>query len=206
MALVFAGLAAVHAVLFLSFLSPGAAMDFKHLSAVWPFAAFVPVLAIGALPRRARVPAGVVGGTLLAAAGAIAALGHYPASGPTPALERADAVLIDNVARGVLPRVVWRLSDDTRVFAADQRHLLAHRRDWLDELDRGDVFVGGLPASDPRYGNGPELGRRVAAAISERHRLRALPDPLEPGFVFGLQDPLRSVAASPRRARIRARM
>lgn len=206
MALVFAGLAAAHAVLFLSFLSPGAAMDFKHLSAVWPFAAFVPVLAIGALPRRARVPAGVVGGTLLAAAGAIAALGHYPASGPTPALERADAVLIDNVARGVLPRVVWRLRDDTRVFAADQRHLLAHRRDWLDELDRGDVFVGGLPASDPRYGNGPELGRRVAAAISERHRLRPLPDPLEPGFVFGLQDPLRSVAASPRRARIRARM
>ncbi|MEJ7656654.1 MAG: glycosyltransferase family 39 protein [Thermoleophilaceae bacterium] len=206
MALVFAGLAAAHAVLFLSFLSPVGAMDFKHLSAVWPFAAFVPVLAIGALPRRARVPAGVVGGTLLAAAGAIAALGHYPASGPTPALERADAVLIDNVARGVLPRVVWRLRDDTRVFAADQRHLLANPRDWLDELDRGDVFVGGLPASDPRYGNGPELGRRVAAAISERHRLRPLPDPLEPGFVFGLQDPLRSVAASPRRARIRARM
>jgi hypothetical protein len=206
MALVFAGLAAAHAVLFLSFLSPVGAMDFKHLSSVWPFAAFVPVLAIGALPRRARVPAGVVGGTLLAAAGAIAALGHYPASGPTPALERANAVLIDNVARGVLPRVVWRLSDDTRVFAADQRHLLANPRDWLDELDRGDIVVGGLPASDPRYGNSPALGRRVAAAISERHRLRALPDPLEPGFVFGLQDPLRSVAASPRPGRKRARM
>ena len=206
MALVFAGLAAAHAVLFLSFLSPVGAMDFKHLSSVWPFAAFVPVLAIGALPRRARVPIGAVGGALLAAAGAVAALGHYPAPGPSPALERANAVLIDNVARGVLPRVVWRLRDDTRVFAADQRHLLAHRRDWLDELDRGDVFVGGLPASDPRYGNGPELGRRVAAAISERHRLRALPDPLEPGFVFGLQDPLRSVAASPRPGRKRARM
>ena len=206
MALVFTGLATAHAVLFLSFLSPGGAMGFKHLSVLWPFAAFVPVLAIGALPQRARLPAGAVGGALLAAAGAAAALGHHPPRGPAPALERADAVLIDNVARGVLPRIVWRLPDGTRVFAADQRRLLTDRRDWLEGLRRGDVVVGGLPASDPRYGNSPALARRIGAVIAERHRLRALPDPLEPHAVFDLQDPVRSVAVSPRDGPERARM
>ena len=206
MVLVFAGLAATHAVLFLTFLSPSGAMGFKHLSVVWPFAAFVPVLAIGALPRRARLPAGAAGGALLAAAGAVAALGQYPPRGAAPPLERADAVLIDNVARGVLPRIVWRLPDDTRVFAADQRHLLTHKRDWVTRLERGDVVVQRLPASDPRYGNSPGLGRRVGAAIAARHRLRSLPDPLEPRSVFDLQDPLRSVGVSPRKGPNPARL
>ena len=206
MALVFVGLAAAHAALFLSFVSPGGAMGFKHLSVVWPFAAFLPVLAIGALPRRIRMPVAAIGGVLLVAAGTVAALGRFPAPGARPALERADTVLLDNVARGVLPRVVWRLPDDTRVFAADQRHLLANPESWLSELERGDIFVSRLPASDPRYGNRPELGRRVARAISERHRLRPLADPLEPSSVFVLQKPLRRVLDSSRRGRDRGRM
>ena len=206
MVLVFAGLAAAHATLFLAFVSPGGAMGFKHLSVVWPFAAFVPVLALGALPRHARAPVAAIGGALLVAAGTVAALGRFPAPGPPPALERADAVLLDNVARGVLPRVVWRLPDDTRVFAADQRHLLADPSDWLPELERDDVLVSRLPASDPRYGNSPELGRRIARAISERHRLKPLPDPLEPRSVFVLQDPLRPVVGSSKRGRDRGRM
>ena len=206
MALVFVGLAAAHAALFLSFVSPGGAMGFKHLSVVWPFAAFVPVLAIGTLPRRTRVYVAAIGGVLLVVAGTVAALGRFPAPAVQPALERADAVLLDNVARGVLPRVVWRLPDDTRVFAADQRHLLANPRSWLGELERGDVLVSRLPASDPRYGNRPELGRRVARTISERLRLRPLADPLEPRSVFLLQEPLRRVLDSSRRGRDGRRM
>jgi hypothetical protein len=192
MPLVFVGLAGAHIVLFLSFVTPGGAMAFKHLSAVWPFAAFVPVLALEALFRRARAPTAAAGGVALAAAGAIAVLGHLPRSETPPALERARGVVLDNVARGVLPRVVWRLPDEARVFAADQRHLLEHPTAWLPELARGDLYVTGLPPSDPRYGNSAERGRRVAAAIARRHRLEPVPESVERARVYRIGGPLRS--------------
>lgn len=204
--LVFVWLAGANIALFLLFLSPGSAMDFKHLSVVWPFAAFVPVLAVGVVPRALRVPVGAAAGAGLAAAGAIAVMAQHRDPIPNPPLERAHAVLLDNVARGVLPRIVWRLPDRTRVFAADQRHLLADPSPWLDGLERGDVYVGRLPVSDPRYGNTPDRGRRVAAAIGASHRLRPLPDPLEPGRVFELQEPLRDAGDSPPGRRARAHM
>ncbi len=187
MPLVFAWLAAAHTGLFLAFVSPGGAMDFKHVSVLWPFAAFVPVLAVAALPRRARVSVGLAGGAALAASGAVAVLGHFPDAGSSPPLERAETVLIDNVARGVLPRIVWRLPEDARVFAADQRRLLSDPVPWLDELGRGDLYVGRLPPSDPRYGNNADSGRRVAGLVARRHRLVQLPDPLEPGRVMRLE-------------------
>ena len=206
MALVFAWLGGTNAALFLLFVSPASAMDFKHLSVVWPFAAFVPVLAVGLLPGRLRVAVGTAAGAALATSGTVAVMAHHREPVRDPPLERADAVLVDNVARGVLPRVVWRLDDRMRVFASDQRRLLADPAPWLEGLERGDVFVGGLPESDPRYGNTPDRGRRVAAAIAARHRLRRLPDPLEPGHVFDLQDPLRAAAVSRRADPEAARM
>lgn len=177
MPLVFVWLATAHAALFLSFVSPASGMDFKHLSALWPFAAFVPVLVVRSLPGRVRVPLGAVGAAALTTAATIAALGQFPAPGQTPPrqLERAERLVLDNVARGVLPRIVWRLPDDARVFAAHQRHLLAHREAWLNELGPGTLYVGGLPPSDPRYGNSRALGRRVADVISGRHRLVPVP-------------------------------
>ncbi|HLL86247.1 MAG TPA: glycosyltransferase family 39 protein [Thermoleophilaceae bacterium] len=184
MVLVFVWLTAANAALFLAFVSPSSAMDFKHVSTLWPFAAFVPVLAVGRVPRRARTPVAIAGAAALAAAGSVAALGQGPGAGPAPALERARGVVLDNVARGVLLRVVWRVPDAARVFAAQQHRLLDRPDAWLPELEPGDVFVGGLPASDPRYGNSPLLARRVAAELRRRHRVVPVADPLERGHVF----------------------
>jgi len=213
MPVVFVWLAAAHTALFLSFVSPPSGMDFKHLSALWPFAAFVPVLVVGSLPGRVRVPLGAVGAAALTTAATIAALGQFPAAGQTPPrqLERTERLVLDNVARGVLPRIVWPLPDDARVFAADQRHLLGHPGAWLNELGPGTLYVGGLPPSDPRYGNSPALGRRVAGAISGRHRLIRVPGrELGAGRVYRL-GPAEAVAGAPRRrgshgdaARVRA--
>ena len=200
MPLVFVWLAAAHAALFLTFVSPGSGMDFKHLSAVWPFAAFVPVLALGSLPARVRLPLGAAGAAALATAATIASLGQFPASGqtPPPHLERSRRVVLDNVARGVLPRIVWPLRDDAPVFAAHQRHLLGHRGAWLDEIGPGTLYVGGLPPSDPRYGNSPALGRRVADVISGRHRLVRIPGrALGAGRVYRIGPP-GAVARAPR--------
>ncbi len=201
MPLVFVWLAAAQAALFLTFMSPGSGMDFKHLSALWPFAAFVPILALGGLPGRVRFPLGAAGATALATAATIAALGQFPAPGQTPPrqLERSERLVLDNVARGVLPRIVWRLPDDARVFAAHQRHLLEHQEEWLGELGPGALYVGGLPPSDPRYGNSARLGRRVAEAISERHRLVPVPGrALGAGRIYRLGSGGR-VAGAPRR-------
>ena len=200
MPLVFVWLAAAHAALFLTFVSPGSGMDFKHLSAVWPFAAFVPVLALGSLPARIRFPLGAAGTAALATAATIASLGQFPASGqtPPPQLERSRRVVLDNVARGVLPRIAWPLRDDALVFAAHQRHLLGHRGAWLDEIGPGTLYVAGLPPSDPRYGNSPALGRRVADVISGRHRLVRIPGrALGAGRVYRIGSP-GAVARAPR--------
>lgn len=213
MPLIFLWLAAAHAALFLTFVSPASGMDFKHLSALWPFAAFVPVIAFGSLPGRGRVPLGVAGAAALATAATISALDQFPAAGQTPPtqLGRTERLVLENVARGVLPRIVWRLPDDARVFAAHQRHLLAHQGAWLSELGPGTVYVGGLPPSDPRYGNSPALGRRVAETISGRHRLVPVPGrALGAGRVYRIGS-AGAVAGAPRRggrpgdaARVRA--
>jgi hypothetical protein len=185
MPLLFVWLALAHAALYLVFVSPGSAMDAKHLSAVWPFAAFVPVLVFERLPRRARAAAAVPFAVALVGAGTVAALdAPHGADGRPAALERARGVVLDNVARGVLPRVVWRVPDRAPVLAADQRRLLAQPEIWTSELRIGYLLVGGVPASDPRYGNSPALGRRVAAEIARRRELAPVPDPLEPGHVF----------------------
>ena len=183
--LVFAWLFAANAALFLLFVSPASAMDVKHMSTVWPVAAFGPVLAVVRVPRRARAPVAIACAAALTAAGAVAALGATARPpGLPPTLERAHALVLDNVARGVLPRVVWRVPDRTRVFAADQRHLMAHPDAWLRGLASGGLLVAGIAPSDPRYGNGPELARRVLAEVARRHRLAPVPDPLEPGHVY----------------------
>ena len=185
MPLVFAWLALAHAALYLLFVSPGSAMDAKHLSAVWPFAAFLPVLALGRLPRRARAAVAVPFAVALVGAGSVAALdAPHGADGGPAELERTRGVVLDNVARGVLPRVVWRAPDRAQVLAADQRRLLARPETWTSKLRTGYLFVGGIPASDPRYGNSPVLGRSVAAEIARRRELAPVPDPLEPRHVF----------------------
>ena len=198
MPLVFLWLLITQAALYLTFVSPGSAMDFKHLSSVWPFAAFVPVLALAGWGTwsRARVAIAAGGGAALVAAGAVAVLGS-PApgvmapEGPATALERADVVLLDNVARGVLPRVLWRVPDRARVFAAHQQHLLDDPDAWLPRLGQGDVVVLGLPPSDPRYGNSRELAAEVGRLIRTRWRLVPAPDPLEAGRVFVVEGPPR---------------
>jgi hypothetical protein len=161
--------------LYLLFISHGLAMTPKYLAAVWPFLAFVPVLAVLRLPARARLPLAGAGGAGLVALASVAALRLNTAGAPpTPgaATTGAEAAVVDNVARGIFPRVVWELAPDTRVFAADQRFLLAHPERWTAPPP-GAVLVSELPVSDPRYGNSPEQGRRVVEELRRRHSVEA---------------------------------
>ena len=157
--------------LFLAFVSHGLAMTPKYLAAVWPFAAFVPVLAVVRLPVRPRAPIAAIGlVALLVSAGFSAAALHAdePPLDPTGLISRGDPVVVENVARGIFPRVVGPMRPETPVYAATQRHLAANEAEWAGELASGGVLISQLPVSDPRYGNTPAGGRRLLALLRRR--------------------------------------
>lgn len=158
--------------LYLLFVSHGLAMTPKYLAAAWPFMAFVPVLAAARLPSRGRLAVGAVGCALLSAFGALAAArintdGEPPAPGAV--VTRADSVVVDNVARGIFPRVVWELPPNARVFAAEQRRLLADPGRWTGPVRGRTILVTDLPVSDARYGNSPARGAAVLAELRRGH-------------------------------------
>ena len=167
---VFAWLAGVNAILYLAFLSPASAMDPRHLSAVWPFCAFVPVVAICAAPSRLQRPLAAILAAVLLGSGA-ATLLRSAAGAPAPVLATSDGVVVDNVARGILPPVIWQLDDDATVLAADQRWLLAHESEWLPVSGARPALVSDLPVSDPRYGNSDERSEMVRALAASRYEL-----------------------------------
>jgi len=168
----FLWLLAAHMVLYVSFLAPRHAMSFKYLSVIWPFAAFVPVLALSVLPRLARRVVTPLLGVALIVCGSIAALGLFPNPRPQRAIEHAPHLVVDNVARRVLPRIVWRVPDRTLVFAADQSYLLAHQQDWLARLGPGAV-ISSYPriVSYPPSGNTPHGQRRLLKVVMLRKGL-----------------------------------
>lgn len=167
----FLWMAAATVGLFLAFVSHGLAMTPKYLAAVWPFAAFLPVLALLHLPARLRTSIAAAGAAaLLVGAGFSAAALHAdePPLDPTGLLVGADRVVVENVARGIFPRMVEPMRPETRVYAATQRHLAAHEDEWASELERGGVLISELPVSDPRYGNTPAQGRRLRSRLRRR--------------------------------------
>ena len=189
MVALFAGLAVAAVGLYLAFLTPLPAVDAKHVSFLWPFAAFVPVVLLRG--RRAAVPVAaalLVGLTVLSVT---AVLGLYRDRPADPAVAGAPRTVIDNVARGVLLPAVWPLRQDARVFAADQGFLLARPDRWTAALRPGDVVLSDLPVGDPRTGNDPRSGARVVALVRRRFRLSEAP---APPLVFGV--PRRLVAAN----------
>ena len=157
-------LIAAHIALFVSFLAPWHAMSFKYQSVIWPFAAFVPVLAVLALPRSPRRVVAPLLGVALIVSGSVAAVGLFPGPPPHPALERAPQLMVDTVSRRVLPRIVWRVPDRTPVFAADQRYLLEHEQEWISRLGPRAVVV-----SYPRSGTLHGQRRILKAAALRRH-------------------------------------
>jgi hypothetical protein len=161
------------AVLYVTFLSPEHAMGPKYLSMTWPLLMFVPVALVWLLtaqqgdapaPRRSArtvVSVSMCAWMLLyAGAQAVAtARGNGPVPRQAELLAGAQAVLVDSVARGVLPRVIWDLSPDTEVLAAPQDAILA------GAIDLGRLGSGGWYVTHPGYGNTEAKRDRVLRRI-----------------------------------------
>lgn len=161
----FVTMATANFALYLGGISPRHAMAPPYLAMVWPFLAALLVVVLGQARRAGGLP-------MLAALVATCAAGTHSVSryadhwrrrpGPQPFLRQARNVVVDNVARGVLPRIVWSLPDEVPVFAAPQDHLLTHPEQWQPRLGAGSVYV-----SDLAYGGTVERQARILELLAE---------------------------------------
>ena len=130
-------------LLFVTLQAPDWALHARYMSAVWPFLAFVPVLASRLLKKWG--PAVVI---------AYIAIFLVPLSvqhmvtyqrqappGEVAALRSAPRVVVDTVARGNTLRMLWQIPDGTQVYVARPTELLADPAKWRDVLEPGDVYA-----------------------------------------------------------------
>lgn len=179
MVYLFLTMAAANTLLYLVGVSPKHAMGPQYLALVWPFLAFGPVLLLVRL-RPLAAPALVVVCAAATVAGTAGVQRQVARSARTPDPQRylatAPAVVIDNVARGVLPCVVWHLADDQLVFAAPETRLVEHPDQWTTRLAPGAIYV-----SVTSYGNTPAGRERLLQTLSASYDV----SPLDNG-VFGV--------------------
>jgi hypothetical protein len=172
-------MAVSNAGLYVVGLSPKHAMGAMYLAMVWPFLAFLPVVVLRELGRL-RVPLLLLWCCGMAASGGISVdrlMSRWRAlPDPGPVLQAAPAVLVDNLARGVLPCVAWHVPDDRLMLAGSQTYLLNHRDAWLSRMQAGGVYV-----SEESYGNSEAARAQLRRLLSRQTRLR----PVTKG-IFGL--------------------
>jgi hypothetical protein len=115
----------------LLFLSMPPLISARYLAMAWPFFAFVPLLFFGIWPRlHIALTAAFCLLVLVPATIAAPLIGSSGDRLPLTQLRGADAVLIDNVGVGILPRFLWFVPGDTPVFAGTQDDLLEHKTEW----------------------------------------------------------------------------
>lgn len=154
---------AVIVVLFLTGRSPSHAMGDRYLAMAWPLLAFFPMLLFR------RVGSSLASVLVLALAmvsvpGQVAAAAAGPTVPTMPALlAPAKHVVIDTLARGVLPRVVIDAAPDAMVFAGTQTQILSDVDEWADELRPGDYVL-----SSSRYIEDPANKDLIRAELKQR--------------------------------------
>jgi len=117
----------------LLFLSMPPRISARYLAMAWPFVAFVPMLVFGLWPRgRYVLTAALCLLVLLPTTLAAPLLYGGEDRMPLERLAGADAVLVDNVGVGELPRFLWFVPADAQVFAGTQEQFLADKPAWAE--------------------------------------------------------------------------
>ena len=150
----------------LLFLSMPPLISARYLAMAWPFVAFLPLLVFGIWPRlRYALTAAFCLLVLIPATIAAPLLSSGGDRLPLGRLSQADAVLIDNVGAGELPRFLWPVPAGVPVFAGTQEELLAREAAWRD-VKLGDLayYVSIL-----RSGGDVSHRRRILAGLRAQH-------------------------------------
>ena len=155
---------AVMAALYVAVRTPGAASEARYFSIALPYVALLPVLAWPYL--RSRPVAAALAGLCTVAAISNVALAVQQADAPPPqVISGQRPVVLDNLARGVLLRILWDAPPDTPVYAADQSTLLRTTERWLE-----------CPQPSPCTGRELTLASQVqyeSTAVGQRRLLSA---------------------------------
>jgi hypothetical protein len=169
-------------LLYLTFLSPRHAMGGRYLSMAWPFCAFIPVFLLRFCRKfRALLTVFFCFGLLLFGSASVLHPNYVNNGRPDPSalLKSSDMIVVDNVARGILPRIFWHVPDDKLIFAANQDYLLNHQDLWLSYLNNSEsIYI-----SELSYGNTGKQQQKMLDLISQEYEIV----PIE-GGIWGVGD------------------
>ena len=171
--LFFAWMSGVSILLYLTFVSPVHAMTARHMSAVWPFFPFLPVLLLRKFPvgTRYRVLLGLATAVFISAV-VMVWQGVQSADATLPPFAFAGKnVVVDGVYQGILPRIFWDLPADANIFVATQEELLADPDAWLSQLGENDVYI-----SETSYDNTTTNRDRILALLATKFEVKMLPE------------------------------
>ena len=130
----------VTVALYLAFKSPRHAMGAQYLAGFWPLFAIIAVNSVREARRQVQWTAALVG-VLLVPMSLVAISGYAVDNDPAPYLERADALVFSNPARGVWLPFVYEAPPEMQVFVDDADHLVQHPELWLDRVSGGGMLV-----------------------------------------------------------------
>jgi hypothetical protein len=155
----------------LLFLSMPPRISARYLAMAWPFVAFLPLLLFGLWPRARYVLTAAFCLLVLLPMTVTTPLLHDSADRlPIGRLADADSVIIDNVGVGELPRFLWDVPGDAKVFAGTQEQLLADKEAWRDApLGDRAYYVSLL-----RKGGVPWRRNRILANLRKEHDVTPL--------------------------------
>jgi len=147
-------------VLYLSQNSPRHAMGGKYLSMAWPLYAFVPVLLLRLVSYRSSLLLFII--LLPLILGIVFLLGNLTrlSEKHTDHFFETDLVVIDSAARGILPQVIWQLSDNQLVVVGYQKQLLDRADTWVPYLTHNSTYV-----SELSYRNSYSMREELLALI-----------------------------------------
>lgn len=148
----------------LLFLSKPPLISSRYLAMAWPFAAFVPLLFFGIWPRmRYALTAALCLLVLVPVTIAAPVLFEGAQRLDIRQLADADAVIIDNVGVGELPRFLWFVPGQTPVFVGTQKELLADQDAWQTRAEHA-FYVSII-----RSGGRRQRRDRILATLRRTH-------------------------------------
>jgi 4-amino-4-deoxy-L-arabinose transferase-like glycosyltransferase len=158
--------------------SPGHAMGDRYLAMALPFLAFLPLMLVrpGGFLRRGNTAAAFM--VVVALSGA-SVYGQVRANLAPTADQRAASILagarhvvIDSLARGVVPRILVDARRDLEAYADTDSRLLGNPAAWADRLQPGDVVV-----SDPTYADSRDARIQLRRELQKRFVITKLDAP-----------------------------
>jgi hypothetical protein len=125
--------------------SPKWGLESRYVSAVWPWLAFVPVLAARLLKRWGPLVLVVFWALLVVPTSWAHMVNNQEAiPGDAAALRQADRVVMDTITRGILLRMVWEVPDGSQLWVGRMDEVLDKPYGpggWFDPLQSGDVYA-----------------------------------------------------------------